>query len=192
MAADKYVRITPYDKKSGAFCQRYVIGGRLFEGGKWYKLPADWAERVKELKQDSGAPVFQVMSEAVFEETARREMSAAMVASGLAGLAMAPAQTMPTPTEPKAGPRTGSYKGLESAVKEVDTTTPPAPEGPSVEVKEVAEFEDEGEEAPEKSDKPNLDDMRKDELLALADKLGVSLPAGASTARIRALLRDRV
>jgi hypothetical protein len=175
----QYVRVTPYNKRSGALASRVVVGGKLFQSGKWYRMPEAQAAQIAPLKQGTGAPYFEICSEEQFNETARRELAAAMAAAGLTGLAMGGAQELPKAVPaPTTGPRKSGFAGLEKKVAEVDPTQPLPAEEP---------------EAPaEAAPPPDLDSMTKAELLNLASDLGVAVPSGASNARLRALLREHV
>ena len=122
--SDLYVRLEPFNKKTGALARRVTAGGRLFEEGQWYVLPEVWAGKLKNLKQESGASYFQLMSKADFEGTARREMAAAMTAAGIHGLAMQGVQDFPKPNVQKQGPSPSAFEGLDAATNEVDLGAP--------------------------------------------------------------------
>jgi len=175
----QFVRVTPYDKRQKALARRVVVGGKLFIAGKWYKMPEASAAQLTPLKQSSGAPYFDVVSEERFREVSRRELAAAMTAAGLSGLAMQGVEPAPVAPEPKVAARKSAFDGMEKATTEVDLTkpVPPADDAPSVEAT---------------SDQPDIDKMTKAEMKELAEQLDVALPSGASAARIRALLRDYV
>jgi len=124
--ADLYVRLAPYNKRLGQLARRCTLGGRTFVAGEWYTLPADWAKRLNSIRQDSGAPMFEVMDGEEFNATARREMAAAMTAAGLSGLAAQGAAEFPTVTKQKEGPKESAFAGLDKAVGEVNMGGPPA------------------------------------------------------------------
>ena len=123
------------------------------------------------------------MSDAEFRETARRELSAAMAAAGLSGLAMAGPEPDPVSPAPKVGPRPNKFAGMEiAAVDEVDVSKSDV----TAPVKEAVN-EAKAEEA---QDKLDLGSMQQDDLVALADNWGVPLPEGADAAQIRGLLAE--
>lgn len=166
MAETKYVRITPFNKATGALARRYTIGGSMFVAGKWYALDAKKAQSLARLKQGSGAPVFEVMTEAVFRRTSQRDLERAMTAAGMGGLASAP-MSAPEAQAPKTGPQASKFEGLDKSVKEVDLS---------------ARADDEA--------SPDFDAMGRDELEELAAEQDVDIPDGASDDDIRDLLRE--
>ena len=179
--ATEYVRVTPIDKARGAAAKRVVVGGKLFVAGKWYEMPSTSAAKLRSLKQSTGAPYFDVMSEEQFRETARRELAAAMTAAGLAGLAMQGAELPKAVPAPKEGPRESAFAGMEETAREVDTS------------RAVATKADAPAESAEPADSaPNFDRMTKAQLKDWAEEHGVELPSGASAAKIRGILRDSV
>lgn len=179
----KYVRIAPYNKRKGHLVQRYVIGGRLFVAGRWYRMPLLWAQRLSKLEQPTGAPIFDVMNEQQYKETTRREMAAAMTAAGFEGLTSGDFANIPKPSTPKSGARESQYADLEKVeVDEIDLSKK-AVEAPVEKAVESAKDE-EGE------DKLDLDSMQRADLVALADNWGVPLPEGADAAQIRGLLAE--
>lgn len=183
--ANEFVRVTPFDKGKGARAKRVVVGSKLFVSGKWYEMPRVAAEKLRPLRQSTGVPYFDVMSEEEFRETARREVAAAMVASGLAGLAMQGAELPRAVPPPKDGPRTSKFAGLEAAAREVDTSRGVLTSS------DVTPEPDEPESESERSEgAPNFDRMTKADLKTYADEQGIEIPSGASAARIRAILRE--
>jgi hypothetical protein len=92
----------------------------VFEAGQWYTLPIVWCDKIKHLQQESGAPYFQIMEADAFNDTARKEMMAAMQAAGLSGLAAQGAlPNMPATAKHKDGPRPSAFAGMDKAVSEV-------------------------------------------------------------------------
>lgn len=194
MAEMKFLRLTPFNKNTGALARRYCVGGKLFVEGKWYTLPARSANRLVELKQSSGAPYFQVLTQEQFQETSRNEVAAAMHAAGLAGLAMHGADLMKTP-EVKTfsdGPRKSEFAGLDAAAKDVDVNK----SGWDV------QDSDEGEDAVDDSESdagatveasegpPDFSDMNRKDLLSLAQERGVDIPSHTRLPGIIELLSD--
>jgi hypothetical protein len=146
MAGKQYVRITPYDKRAGALAERVTLGGRVFEAGQWYTLNDAWCKKIAPLKQDAGAPYFQIMDEATFHLTAQQETLAAMRAQGISGLAAHGAiPGMPTVQKQKTGPKESSFAGMDKEADEVSLVEQPSapiapPPEPEVEpLPEVAE-----------------------------------------------------
>lgn len=187
MSEIHYVRITPYDEKKGALCQRLTVGGMLFVAGNWYELEAAAAARLGDLEQNSGAPYFEIVKdEDDWKEIVRRELAAAMggpQAAALASLFTSP-KPEKSPTPRKAGEVIkSSFDGLrgkeiepKAAVKKAAADLAPTPvsseldTSPEPEAEDVLEDEDEGAGAGEKLD---LDGMTKRELLELAEDLGL-------------------
>ena len=115
-----YVRVTPYDKRKGALAARVTLGGRVFEAGQWYTLSPTWCQKIAPLRQESGAPYFEIMSAAVFAQTAQAETLAMMRAQGIAGLASHGAiPGMPTPRAQNTGPKTSAFAGMDAESTEV-------------------------------------------------------------------------
>lgn len=130
--AKKYVRITPRDKRSGALAERVTVGGRVFEAGQWYTLSEKWCDKIAGLRQDGGAPYFQIMSEEQFRATAQAETLALMRAQGIAGLAAQGAiPSMPMAHTHKSGPKESAFAGLEDESEEVSMAEPVQPVAPA-------------------------------------------------------------
>lgn len=122
--ADKYVRLSPYNKKTGALARRFTIGSRTFVGGEWYVLPQSWCDKLVDLNQESGAPFFQILDEAGFRKVTQKEMVAAMTAAGLQGLALNAPIDLPKVKAPKAGPSPSKFDGLAKESAQVDLASP--------------------------------------------------------------------
>lgn len=92
-----YVRLVPFNKKAGALCRRFCAGGQLFKEGLWYRLEHRAAELLREEKQGSGCPVFEIIeSEEVWRRKVRRELALAM--GGPAAAAMSDELARPAPS----------------------------------------------------------------------------------------------
>jgi hypothetical protein len=200
MADELYVRVAPYDKKTGALAKRVVIGGKLFQSGNWYVIPQAQVEALLALRQSSGAPYFQACTQRQFEETARRELAAAMAAAGVSGMAMQ-GLTLPQPkAAPKNGPRKSAFEGLANSVGDVDMArAEPRKAVAAAAQAAVAEQADAAVAAvvaktasePEADDEDELglDSLTQPELVQLAEDMGVDVPGDASAPVLRRLLK---
>lgn len=180
--SQKYIRVQPYNQKTGALCMRYTIGGRTFQAGEWYTVAADVADTLVDLEQESGAPVFQVLDEAGFRKVAQKELSAAMLAAGLAGLAVDQPIEMPVPKTPKAGAVKSKFEGMSEAVSEVPKTGDAAPAAQAVAKSDDAPA------APPSADE--LAGMDEAALLDVAEDLGVDYEPEAGEAELRTAITE--
>lgn len=163
-----FVRLVPYDKKRGALCKRYTIGGRTFLEGKWYRMDPSWTVMVKDLEQGSGCPVFEIVeSETAWRELVRKELAIKMAGPEAAQIAMLLANEAPLAKEPKDGMIKSRFEGLSagdvSATEEARAGVKGVVDAP-VEVPPPQGSVDDG---------PKLGEMTKAELLATAEEYGV-------------------
>lgn len=195
----KYVRITPYNKPTGALAQRVSVDGKLFTAGSWYTLPAEAAEKLAKLKQGTGAPMFEVCDYNEYREAARRDLAAMAVAAGVQGLHLAqPAIPEPRKHSEK-GERKSALAGIGKQIKDLE----PSKDGvvtsrdvvPTREAHESVEKADElDEELDEELDvelTPDISKMKRPQLEALCKENGIKIPFGSSNGEIKQLLRDQ-
>lgn len=184
----RYVRLTPYNPRTGALCRRYTVGGRTFMEGRWYTVAANWAAKLAELKQDSGAPVFEVKSYTEYTKTAREEWEHAMRTQGALSHSPEGVQPQAPIPAPKKGPTKGEFDGMEAGeVGDQETLSAVQESNAEVTSKDVSPDDEDGESEdgegePEGGDVPNLDAMTKQELLKTANEYGVELDPRARRA----------
>lgn len=193
-----YVRLTPYDEKRGARCQRLTVGGMLFVAGNWYELDPAAADQLADLEQRPGTPYFQIVkSEDDWKEIVRRELAAAMGGPQAAALAALFSKPEPdrSPAPRKAGELVKSrFDGLKA--KEVSpraaaekaasdlAPTPVSSELASSSEEPVDDDEDEDDAGAPAVDGLDLDTMTKRELLELADDIGLEIDPKARKADV--------
>jgi len=114
----KYVRLTPYNKQTGALCRRFNVGGCLFKAELWYQLGDEWARKISGLKQTTGAPVFEIATQEQYEEIVRAELAAAYARGGVSLALANPLAAPKAASAPKTRATKGEFDGM--AASEVD------------------------------------------------------------------------
>lgn len=186
---DRYVRVQPYNKNTGALVMRVNIDGKLFESGNWYSMSAEVAARLAKMKQKTGASMFQVLTAEEYHETARHELSAMAVAAGLKGLALQ-SQQMPAPQEYDKKAKKSNLAGLGKQVSDID----PSQVGGTM---TTADLRGEEPEQPSEDASPieeaavDISKLKRPALEAFCKENNVTIPFGSSNAEIRQLLRDQ-
>lgn len=82
-----FVRVKPYAPRQGYAVQRFHYKGTLFVGGirpHWYKIPISRVGELQELRQDSGAPIFDVVDEDTKSAMDHEENTRQLAALGIA------------------------------------------------------------------------------------------------------------
>jgi hypothetical protein len=153
-----YVRVKPYNKATGQLAQRVTIGDKLFVSGEWYQLKAASANKIRDLKQSSGANYFDVKTEEEFHETAREELAIAMRAAGLQGLAFQNVMQEPVVRPPKQKNKKSEFTDFSKDVADVDLSKEGVMRDNTVLSKDVARPPVEVEENDE------IADIKKDQL----------------------------
>ncbi len=139
-----HVRLTPYDRHSGALCQRLSLGGQLFEARKWYTLHPEQGEKLRPLKQKTGAPHFQIIeSDKEWRELVRQELAADMAgpeAAAMARFFSQQPQSLPSPKNPGevvpsefeglTATVVGDDAAIGAATAELKSSTTTIPKGP--------------------------------------------------------------
>jgi len=193
----QYVRLMPYDQRTGALCRRFMVGGCLFKEGQWYELESAWAAKLAPLRQATNAPVFQIMSAEEYGSTVRAELAAAYMRGGVS-LAMAGALAPPTAgAPPKKGARKSAFDGMRAdeaslvgATSGVITTR----DLPSADTEPPAAPDDDADDAADDDDaddgeEVDLDTIRsKKAALALAEKFGVRLDGDSKLSEMKDVL----
>lgn len=170
-----HVRLTPHDPRKGAHALRYTIGSRTFEGGRWYEVPQEWAERLKGEVQSSGVPYFQIVAADEFENISRAEIAAAYM---MAGRAMPGAALPPPSPAPKEGPVKSAFAGMPK-IREVDPKRLGVPASPlPTPGKPVAKA------------MPNLAGMSRTQMLTYAREQGLDIDPRGTKAEVLAELQE--
>lgn len=178
-----FARLQPYNQKTGALCSRYTIGGRTFAAGEWYSIPESVAAPLRELEQDSGAPVFQMFTEEQFRTVAQSELAAAMQAAGLQGLAINAPLELPKVKTPKTGAVKGKFDGLDKKIGEVDLASPASVAQAAV----VKDDSDQADVAP-----ATLSDMDEAALLDVAEDMNLDYEPEANAEDLRSLIAAKM
>jgi len=193
----RYVRIKPYSKAQGQLARRVTVGDKLFVSGEWYQMKPANAAKIADLKQDSGALYFDVMTEEQFRATAREELALAMRAAGLQGLAFQGALPEPTVRPPKSKKQKKSdFADFGKDVSDVDLKKEGVMRDNNVVMTEdvvhkALEVDDTELENDEDRESINLDAMSPSALLELCEDSGVSIPEKYSPRILKKLLRAK-
>jgi len=179
-----YVRVTPYNKATGALAMRVAVDGKVFVSGNWYTVSAEVGAKLRKMKQDSGAPYFEVMDKASYKEAARSDLAAIATAAGLKGFALRETEIRePAPVDKKA--RTQSeYAGIGKQVKDVNP-------GSLATADAILDDVDDSDIVDEPTEEvPDIDNMKRDELVELCKKNDIKVPFGSSNNELKKSLRD--
>lgn len=186
-----YIRVTPFDKNTGAMARRVTVGGMLFEEERWYELDPRKAAMLRPLKQDSGAPLFQIIeTEEEWREITRRELAMAMV--GPTGAALAdlfrPQKQAPSPLPKEEGKTIPSSFGKLSA-KEVEPAAVTRAAAADLVAANVVTAADVTSAPP--AIPAGLDELTREELVDLARSRGLEVDGRSKKSALIALLKDK-
>jgi len=170
------IRLTPFNKRSGALARRLTIGGQLFEADRWYEVSPAVCEKLRPLLQDSGTPFFQIVTEEKeWQDIVRRELAERVGGPGAAALAAMVTSPAPEPSAPpkrEGEVRKSRFDGIRAAeVSEEDAAKAAvAAMSPTPVAAQVVE-----QTKNERPEPPDWDVMTKAQVIQFAATRGIEL-----------------